>query len=111
MRIYKILRAIEWQQFQRDGRTAGAPVDLADGFIHFSTAGQLAGTLKKHFSGADGLWLLTLEADDLGPDLRWEPSRGGQLFPHLYRVLDLAEVNEYRPLPLGPHGHDTGVSE
>lgn len=111
MRIYKILRAAEWQQFQRDGRTHGAPVDLADGFIHFSTATQLDGTLARHFAGEDGLVLLALDGEDLGDALRWEPSRGGQLFPHLYRALDLAEVIESRPVRLGPAGHETGVSE
>ena len=92
MLIFKVLHPAEWAAFQAEGRTAGAPVDLADGFIHFSTAEQLHGTLTKHFAGATGLRCLACDAGALGPALRWEPSRGGALFPHLYRPLDLSEV-------------------
>lgn len=108
MLIYKILRAAEWQALSDAGQTAGAPVDLADGFIHFSTAGQLAETAAKHFAGEDGLWLLACDARDLGRDLQWEPSRGGALFPHLYRPLTLEDVAGARPLPLSPNGHEIG---
>ncbi|MFD1796308.1 DUF952 domain-containing protein [Paracoccus aurantiacus] len=104
MMIFKVLRDTEWQQFRAAGETAGAPVDLADGYIHFSTAETLAGTLDKHFSGEDGLWLLACDAEILGDALRWEPSRGGLLFPHLYRALRLDEVALSRPLPRKPGG-------
>ena len=98
MLIYKVFRAGERAVLAADGATAGAPVDLADGFIHFSTADQLAGTLAKHFAGEDGLTLLAVEADTLGADLRWEPSRDGALFPHLYRSLRASDILWQRPL-------------
>ena len=104
MLIYKIFRAPEWAELGRDGDTAGAPIDLADGFIHFSTAAQAAETAAKHFAGAEGLVLAAVEADTLGPDLRWEPSRGGALFPHLYRRLRRDEIAWTAPLPIGPDG-------
>jgi len=100
MLIYKIFRATEWAALQAEGQTLGAPVDLADGYVHFSTAAQATETAAKHFAGEDGLVLLALEADALGDALRWEPSRGGALFPHLYRALRLSDVLWYRPLPL-----------
>ena len=105
MLIYKIFRASEWQALERNGETAGAPVDLADGFIHFSTAAQAPETAAKHFAGARDLVLAAVEAESLGHALRWEPSRGGALFPHLYRPLARDEVLWARPLPLGPEGH------
>ena len=105
MRIYKIFREDEWRAFEAAGETAGAPVDLADGYIHFSTAAQVAGTAAKHFAGAQGLWLLALDTEALGDALKWEPSRGGQLFPHLYRALRREDVLWARPLPSGAHGH------
>lgn len=101
MLIYKILRAAEWAEFDRDGRTAGAPVDRADGFVHFSTARQLAGTLARHFAGETGLMLLAMDADRAGAALRWEPSRGGALFPHLHRPLERGDVLWSRPLKDG----------
>jgi len=107
MLVYKILRASEFQALQRQGRSAGAPVDLADGYVHLSTAAQLPGTLSRHFAAEAGLHLLALEGDAL-PELRWEPSRGGDLFPHLYRELRMADVLWHRPLPLGPQGHEIG---
>jgi uncharacterized protein (DUF952 family) len=79
-------------------------VDLADGYIHLSTAAQVAETAARHFAGEEGLWLLAVETDGLA-DLRWEPSRGGQLFPHLYGTLKRAHVASARPLPLGRDGH------
>ena len=104
MLIFKILAAEEWAALEADGATDGAPVDLADGFIHFSTAEQAAETAAKHFAGRDGLVLAAVEADALGDALRWEPSRGGALFPHLYRALRRDEVVWARPLPLGADG-------
>lgn len=106
--VYKVLRADEWATLQAQGETAGAPVDLADGYVHLSTAAQLPETLGKHFAGEDGLQLLACDAAALGPALRWEPSRKGALFPHLYRPLRLTDLTWHRPLPLGPDGHLTG---
>lgn len=100
MLIYKIFRADEWSALQSQGETLGAPIDLSDGFIHFSTAAQAAETAAKHFAGVDGLFLLALDADALGPQLKWEVSRGGAEFPHLYRKMQLAEVLWAKPLPL-----------
>ena len=103
--IYKILRAEEWETLRGTGRLAGAPVDLADGYIHFSTAEQAAETAAKHFAGAEGLRLAAVDDEHLGDELRWEPSRGGALFPHLYRELRLSDLAWCQPLPLGPDGH------
>ena len=108
MLIYKILTAGQWAALQRDGETAGAPVDLADGFVHFSTGAQVAATAAKYFAAQGGLMLLAVEAGRLGEALKWEPSRtgnrGGDLFPHLYGPLWVADVARARPLPLGPGG-------
>lgn len=82
----------------------GSAVDLADGFIHFSTAGQAAETARRHFAGREGLVLLALDADALGPALKWEPSRGGALFPHLHGVLPASAVIWSREAPLGADG-------
>ena len=100
MLIYKIFRADEWSTLQADGVTDGAPIDVADGYVHFSTAEQAQETAAKHFAGEEGLVLLALQAEALGDDLKWEPSRGGQLFPHLYRALRIEDVLWDRPLPL-----------
>ena len=105
MLIYKLFRADEWAQFQREGVTNGAPIDLQDGFIHLSTAAQAPETAAKHFSDADDLTLAALDAERLGPELVWEPSRGGALFPHLYRSLTLSEVAWCIPLPLRDGAH------
>lgn len=105
MLIYKIFRADEWAALDANGETAGAPVDLADGYIHFSTAEQAAETAAKHFAGAGGLILAALEAETLGDGLKWEPSRGGALFPHLYRILRRDEVLWAKPLPLENGAH------
>jgi uncharacterized protein (DUF952 family) len=94
--IIKLLRADEWAAFQRDGVFAGSPDDLRDGYIHISTPEQAPGTLAKWFAGEAGVVALTLDADALGADLKWEESRGGMLFPHLYRPLRLDEVIEVR---------------
>ena len=100
MLIYKIFRHSEWKAFLDAGETAGAPVDLADGFIHFSTADQASETAAKHFAGEADLMLAAFEAAALGEALKWEPSRGGQLFPHLFRPLGLDELLWEMPLPL-----------
>ncbi len=105
MQIYKIFRADEWAAFQADKKTRGAPIDLSDGYIHFSTAEQAPETAAKHFAGADGLVLLAFDADALGEMLKWEPSRGGALFPHLYRAMTLDEVLWVKPLPLKQGEH------
>ena len=104
MFIYKILRAEDFAALDRDGETAGAPVDLADGYIHFSTAAQVAKTAARHFAGADDLVLAAVEAGPLGAALKWEPSRGGDLFPHLYRRLRRSDLAWIAPLPLGRDG-------
>ena len=105
MRIYKIFRRPEWDAFRHAGQTAGAPVDLADGYIHFSTAAQVMETAARHFADEGDLVLVVFDATRLGADLRWEPSRGGALFPHLYRRLRLDEVLSDHALPLGAAGH------
>ncbi len=104
MLIFKILRPAEWAALERDGEIAGAPVDVADGFIHFSTAEQLPETLARHFAGAEGLIVAAFDADALAVALRWEPSRGGALFPHLYAPLRRSDVLWTRPAPLGSDG-------
>lgn len=96
--IYKILPAALWEKAQREGIFYGAPVDIADGYIHFSTAEQVAETATKHFSGQTDLVLLALDPSRLD-DLKWEPSRGGALFPHLYASLEPAAVLWAKSLP------------
>lgn len=105
MLIYKIFRPGEWAALEQAGETAGAPIDVSDGFVHFSTAAQAAETAAKHFAGEGDLVLVAVDAEGLGADLKWEPSRGGALFPHLYRPLRITDVAWHRPLPLGPAGH------
>jgi uncharacterized protein (DUF952 family) len=96
--IYKICEQALWRQAQQDGLLRGSATDVRDGFIHFSTAAQLAGTAAKHFAGASDLVMLAVEAEALGAALKWEPSRGGELFPHLYAPLPAAAVRWARPL-------------
>lgn len=103
-RIYKIVPSSLWSEAEKAGRFSGAPVDHADGFIHFSAVDQLRETAAKHFAGQSDLLLVTVEAEALGPALKWEPSRGGALFPHLYAALSVADVADVRPLP--PDGGD-----
>ncbi len=107
--IYKIVPRRLWDEAAE--AFTGAPVDLADGFIHFSTAAQLADTAAKHFAGQADLLLVTVDAARLGTALRWEASRGGALFPHLYAPLPLDGVASVRPLPQRADGsHDmTGL--
>ena len=102
--IYKICPRPLWQEAERHGVFRGAPVDRADGYIHFSTAEQVRETAAKHFAGQLDLVLVAVEADALGPALKWEPSRGGALFPHLYGDLPLGHVRSVEPLPLGSDG-------
>ncbi|CCV03136.1 conserved hypothetical protein [Mesorhizobium metallidurans STM 2683] len=102
--IYKIVPEALWREAERNGSFTGAPIDLADGFIHFSTAVQARETAAKHFAGQTGLLLVAIDAARLGEALKYEVSRGGALFPHLYGPLDLKAVVRVRPLPLGPDG-------
>lgn len=105
--IYKIVPEALWRQAQEKGVFSGAPVDLADGFIHFSTAAQVAETAAKHFSGQQDLLLVAVEEAALGTALKYEVSRGGAPFPHLYGALALDKVAWVKPLPMGKDGrHD-----
>ena len=105
MLIFKILRADEWQHLLDNGETDGAPIDVADGYVHFSTAEQVRETAAKHFAGEDDLMLLAVETATLGDALKWEVSRGGAEFPHLYRKLMLDDViwEDILPLVDGVH--------
>src|SRR5690349_22713570 len=98
--LYKVLRESEWREAQTRGIVVGSPDDLRDGFIHLSTREQLEGTLLRHFAGESGLIALEIAADRVGADLKWESSRGGALFPHLYGVLPLDAV--VRTITLAP---------
>ncbi len=102
--IYKICPASAWREAEREGLYRGSADDRRDGFIHFSTAGQLAETLRRHFAGQSGLFLIEVDADALGDELRWEVSRGGENFPHLYGDLDLGAVTRVLDLPLRASG-------
>lgn len=102
--IYHICRAEEWAAAQAVGRYEGSSQDRADGFIHFSGRDQVVGSAAKHRAGQDGLVLLRVDPERLGDALKWEPSRGGQLFPHLYGALPLEAVLRADPLPLGEDG-------
>ena len=102
--IYKILPRAEWDAAREAGRFLGSAVDLADGYIHFSTAAQAPETAARHFAGQAGLVVLEVEGDDLGEALVWEKSRGGDLFPHLYGELSAALVRRVLPAPLGADG-------
>lgn len=102
--IYKICPEDLWRQAERSGLFTGAPVDVEDGFIHFSTAAQVRETAAKHFGGQRELLLIAVNPDALGTGLRYETSRGGDLFPHLYGVLLLSAVRWVRPLPLDREG-------
>jgi uncharacterized protein (DUF952 family) len=102
--IFKIVAADEWRMAEKTGVYDGAAIDRADGFIHFSTAEQAEETAARHFAGRDGLLLAAVDPSALGDSVKWEPSRGGALFPHLYGPLPLSAVLWARPLPLGPDG-------
>lgn len=110
--IYKICPGELWREAEKTGVFHGAAIDLSDGFIHFSTATQVRETAAKHFSGQSGLLLVAIDAGKLGDALRYEVSRGGALFPHLYAPLDLTAVRWVKPLPLDATGtHDFPVLE
>ena len=102
--LYKIVAAAHWQAAVHDGVFRGSAVDLRDGYIHFSTAAQVEETAAKHFAGQDGLLLISVDDVRLGDGLKWEPSRGGALFPHLYGELALASVTNVEPLTVLPVG-------
>ncbi len=105
--IYKICPASAWREAERRGVYLGSDDDKRDGFIHFSTAEQVAETARKHFHGQTGLFLIAVDADQLGNALRWEPSRGGALFPHLYGELDLGATTAVLDLRArSDGGHD-----
>lgn len=111
MLIYKIFRSDEWLNLRNIGETQGAPIDISDGYVHFSSGEQAQETANKHFAGQHDLFLLGVEVDGLGDDLKWEVSRGGALFPHLYRTLKLSDVAWAQPLPLmdGKHQFPIGL--
>lgn len=100
--IFKITPEALWREAVEKGVFTGSPVDLTDGFIHFSTAAQAPATAARHFAGATDLVLVAVAV--AGLDLKWEPSRGGELFPHLYDPLPLDAVRWVTPLPLGADG-------
>lgn len=102
--LYKIMTEAEFDAAMREGRYQGSADDLRDGFIHLSGGHQVAGTLAAHFAGRADLVLLALSDDRLAGDLKWETSRGGALFPHLYAPLDLATLLWVEPLPLDDSG-------
>lgn len=104
MRIYKILSRAEWTAAEAAGRFEGSAVDRQDGFIHFSTAVQAPETARRYFAGLPDLVILEVEGDDLGDALKWEPSRGGDLFPHLFAPLPVDAVRKVHDAPLGPDG-------
>ena len=104
MRIYKICPASAWREAERLGVYRGSADDARDGFIHFSGASQVAETARKHFSGQSGLFLIEVDADALGDQLRWERSRNDELFPHLYGELDLGSVTNVMDMPLRSDG-------
>ena len=102
--IYKITPRADWSAAVEAGTFKGAPVDLADGFIHFSTAAQVQETAARHFRGQSGLILVAIDTAALGASLKWEPSRGGDLFPHFYGELDISHARAVYDLPLGADG-------
>jgi uncharacterized protein (DUF952 family) len=102
--IYHMCRADEWAAATKTGTYRGSSQDLADGFIHFSTAAQIVESAKRHRAGQDGLLLVVVDADKLGDRVKWEPARNGDLFPHLYGALDPAESASVRPLQLRADG-------
>ena len=101
---WKILTTEQKDRLLADGIFQGAPVDLADGYIHLSAVPQVAGTLDKHFAGQSGLWLARIDLAALGDAVRWEVSRGGALFPHIYAPLPLSAVTVLGPLQRASDG-------
>lgn len=102
--VYKILPAAFWNAAEKAGVFDGAGIDIADGYIHFSTQSQMRETAAKHFAGQADLVLVAVDADQLGASLKYEVSRGGDLFPHLYAPLKTAQIQWVKPLPLGQDG-------
>jgi uncharacterized protein (DUF952 family) len=102
--VYKVCGRAEWEAARARGAYEGSPDDARDGFIHLSTAEQLAGTLAKHFAGRDDLLLIAFEAAKMGPSLKWEASRGGALFPHFYGPLDVSAALSVEPLARNSEG-------
>ncbi len=102
--IYHMCTRAEWRAAEAEGKYRGSSQDTADGFIHFSDGGQIVASAAKHRAGQDGLVLLSVDAGALGDALKWEVSRGGVLFPHLYGTLPVAAVVRVDDLPLGPDG-------
>lgn len=102
---YKVLTGDQMEQLEADGVFEGAPVDKADGYIHLSTAEQLAETVAKHFAGQENLYIAEVDLEALGEAVKWEPSRGGALFPHVYATLPLSAVTAYSPLERDGDGH------
>lgn len=102
--IYKICPESLWREAESANSFEGAPIDIQDGYLHFSTAGQVRETADRHFAGLRDLLLIAIDADKLGSALRYEPSRGGDLFPHLYAPLALSVVLWVKPLPIGQDG-------
>ena len=105
MLVYKIFCRSEWDDLVAAGRTVGAPIDITDGYIHLSTPAQVAETASKHFAGQRDLVLVAVDTEALGSEVKWETSRGGALFPHLYRPMVMADVVWDKSLPLGAAGH------
>jgi uncharacterized protein (DUF952 family) len=103
--IYKICGASLWREAEESGQFYGAPIDVQDGYLHFSTALQVRDTAARHFAGQVDLLLIAIDAEKLSDKLRFEPSRGGDLFPHLYAPLPLSAVLWSKPLALGPDGN------
>lgn len=102
--VYKVMSRNQWEAMQSAGRFDGAAIDLQDGFIHLSAAGQLQETVAKHFHGQPDLVVVAVDTGSLGTCLRWEISRGGALFPHLYASLRIDSVTETFALPMNEHG-------
>lgn len=102
--VYKLVDGVEWEVARIAGAYAGSAVDRADGYIHMSTAAQLPETARRHYAGRTGLVLAAVDATALGAGLKWEPSRGGDLFPHLYGTLPLSAVRSERSLSIDEDG-------
>jgi uncharacterized protein (DUF952 family) len=104
MTIYKIAPRRLWEAAMASGSFTGSPLDIADGFIHFSSQAQLRETARRHFRGVPDLLLIAVSSEGFGDDLKWEPSRGGDLFPHLYEPLPVSAALWVKPLPLDADG-------
>lgn len=102
--IYKITPRVAWEEAEQRGKFEGAAIDLQDGYIHFSSSDQVAETAAKHFAGQHDLLLVAVDADSLDDALKWEVSRGGALFPHLYAHLSMQSVLWAKPMPLSEDG-------